>query len=199
MFVPKNRGFKRQYVYGGSGIFDSIASFFTRLFSSNAARQLASTALDVGKSAAKEVGKKAVDVGKNVAIDAGKKLIEKGVTKAIGSRASPLTPKSQSILQKYVGVPMQLSSPDAVAKKAQDILSKYINTGAQSATTNINSLIDGSGFTRSPSGMQQKVRRACEKVTLFQPAIAIQDLVRKLNAPGIRESSICNGSGLKVI
>ena len=26
MFIPKNRGFKRQYVYGGAGIFDSIAS-----------------------------------------------------------------------------------------------------------------------------------------------------------------------------
>ena len=101
MFVPKNRGFKRQYVYGGAGIFDSIASFFTRLFSSDAARQSASTALDVGK----EVGKKAVDVGKNVALDTGKKLIEKGVTKV-------LTPNSQSILQKYAGVPLQLAGPE---------------------------------------------------------------------------------------
>ncbi len=167
MFVPKNRGFKRQYVYGGTGIFDSIASFFTRLFSSNAARQIASTALDVGK----EVGKKAVDVGKNVAIDTGKKLIEKGVTKV-------LTPNSQSILQKYAGVPLQQSSPDAVAKKAQSILSKYINNSA----TNINSLIDGSGsgaaeghFVPSCTVQQQK-------------AIAIQDLVKKLN----------RGSGLKM-
>lgn len=161
MFVPKNRGFKRQYVYGGAGIFDSIASFFTRLFTSDAAKQIASSALDVGKSAAKEVGMKAVDVGKNAALDAGKKLIEKGVTKA-------LTPKSQSILQKHAGIPMQQSSPDAVAKKAQTILSKYIDTGVQ----NINSLIDG-------SGMQQQTK-----------AIAIQDLVRKLNT---------KGSGLKIV
>ena len=154
MLVPKNLGFKRRYVYGGTGIFGSLASFFTRLFSSDAARQIASTALDVGK----EVGKKAVDVGKNVALDTGKKLIEKGVTKV-------LTPNSQSILQKYAGVPLQQSSPDAVAKKAQNIMSKYINNSA----TNINSLIDG-------SGVQQ------------QKAIAIQDLVKKLN----------RGSGLKM-
>jgi copper homeostasis protein CutC len=161
MFIPKNRGFKRQYVYGGAGLFDSVASFFTRLFTSSAAKQLASTALDAGKSAAKDVGRKALDVGKNAAINAGKKLIEKGVTRV-------LTPKSQSIIQKYAGVPMEKTSPDQVAKRAQSILSKYINTGAQ----NINNLIDGSGV----GGAHQ------------QKAIAIQDLVRKLN-----------GSGLKVV
>ena len=46
-----------------------------------------------------------------MAIDAGKRLIEKGVTKV-------LTPKSQAITQKHAGVPMQQSSPDAVARKA---------------------------------------------------------------------------------
>jgi len=160
MFIPRQRGFKRQYVYGGAGIFDSIASFFTRLFTSSAAKQIASTALDAGKNAAKEIGKKAVNVGKNAALDAGKKLVERAATKV-------LTPKSQSILQKHAGIPMQQSSPDAVAKKAQGILSKYLNgtTGVGS----ISSLIDGSGV-----GAER--------------AIAIQDLVRKLN-----------GSGLKVV
>ena len=126
MIIPKNRGFKRQYVYGGSGIFDSISNFLT----SSAAKQIASTALDLGKSAAK-------DVGKNVALDAGRKLVTK-----------LLTPKSQSILQKH-----------AVAKKAQTILSKYV--GAK----NINTLIDGSGQ---------------------RDAVAIQDLVRKLNGSGLK-------------
>ena len=79
-------------------------------------KQIASTAVDVGKNAAKEVGKKAFDVGKNAVVDAGKKMIQKGVTKI-------LTPKSQTILHKHVGVPMQQSSPDAVAKQAQSILS----------------------------------------------------------------------------
>ena len=117
MFILKNRGFKRQYVYGGAGIFDSIANFFT-----SAAKQIAST-----------VGKKAVEVG-------AQRLAAAAVTKMF-------TPKSP---------------PDVVAKKAQSILSKYINTGAQ----NINSLIDGSGVQ--------------------QNAIVIQDLVRRLNGSGLK-------------
>ena len=153
MLLLKNRGFKRQYVYGGSGLFDSIASFIARLFTSSAAKQIASTAVDVGKIAAKEVGKKAFDVGKNAVVDAGKKMIQKGVTKI-------LTPKSQAILHKHAGVPMQQSSPYAVAKQAQSILSKYIDT-------DINTLIDGSGIRQ-------------------QEAIAIQDLVRKLNESGLK-------------
>ena len=44
MLLLKNRGFRRQYVYGGSGLFDSIASFIARIFTSSAAKQIASTA-----------------------------------------------------------------------------------------------------------------------------------------------------------
>ena len=29
MYVMKNHGFKRKYVYGGSGLFDSLARLFT--------------------------------------------------------------------------------------------------------------------------------------------------------------------------
>ena len=61
----------------GAGIFDSIGNFFTRMFSSNAAKKLASTALQAGKTAAKDIVTIAIDVGKTVAIDAGKKLVEK--------------------------------------------------------------------------------------------------------------------------
>ena len=48
-----------------------------RMFSSNAAKQLASAALHAGKTAAKDIGMKSIDVGKTVTIDAGKKLVEK--------------------------------------------------------------------------------------------------------------------------
>ena len=51
--------------------------FFARMFSSNAAKHLASTALQAGKTAAKDIGLKAINVGKTVAIDADKKLVEK--------------------------------------------------------------------------------------------------------------------------
>ena len=90
MIVPKH-GFKKRYAYGGSGISDTIANFLARIFTSSTAKQIASSALDVGKSVAKEGAKKALDVGKSAAVDVGKKL----VTKA-------LTPKSKKILQKYM-------------------------------------------------------------------------------------------------
>ena len=159
MLIIKNHGFKRRYVYGGSGIFDSLTHFITNLFSSNVAKQLAATTLDVGRQAAEEVGKKAVDVGKSVAINASKKLVEKGIKKF-------LTPKNQVILTKYATqnkIPPNDINTQTLTPKAHTILSKYINAGAQ----NINNLIDGSGCSN---------------------AIAIQDLVKKLN-----------GSGLKVI
>ena len=121
MLVPKH-GFKKRYAYGGSGIFDTIANLLTRMFTSSAAKQITSSALDVGKSVAKEGAKKALEAGKSAAIGVGKKL----VTKA-------LTPKSKKILQ------------------------KYMEHTTQPTTQDINTLIDGG-------------------------AIAIQDLVKKLNS-----------------
>ena len=50
-----------------------LGTFLARMFSSNAEKQLASTALQAGKNAAIDIGIKAIDVGKTVAIDAGKK------------------------------------------------------------------------------------------------------------------------------
>ena len=64
------------------------------MFTSNAAKQIASSALDVGKSVAKEGAKKALEVGKSAAVDVGKKLVHKA-----------LTPKSKKILQKYETLP----------------------------------------------------------------------------------------------
>ena len=50
----------------------SSGTFFARMFSSNATKQLASAALQAEKTAAKDFGMKAIDVGKTVVIDAGK-------------------------------------------------------------------------------------------------------------------------------
>ena len=127
MIIITKHGFNKRYAYGGSGIFDTIANFLTRIFTSSAAKQIASSAMDVGKSVAKEGAKKALEAGKSAAMDVGAKLIKKA-----------LTPKSKKILQKY--------------------------TTAKPATQDINTLIDGS-------------------------AIAVQDLVRKLNS----------GAGIKKI
>lgn len=115
MLVVK-KGYKRVYAYGGSGIFDTIGSFLSKLASNTVVRQLASTA-------AKELG--------NVAIDTGKKLAEKGISK------------------------LMTTKPD-LNRQVLDIANKY-------SASNINSQIDGG-----------------------TNAIAIQNLVRKLNGAGMK-------------
>ena len=119
MIITKH-GFKKRYTYGGSGIFDTIANFLTRIFTSSAAKQFASSALNVGKSVAKEGAKKALEAGKSAAVDAGKKL----VTKA-------LTPKSKKILQKYTQPATQDINAliDGSAIGIQDLVKK-LNSGA---------------------------------------------------------------------
>ena len=143
MLVIKNKGFVRKYAYGGRGIFDSIASLFSRFFTSDAAKAITSSALDIGKKAAKEVGKKALDIGKETAIKAAPKLIEKGINKA-------LTPKAKNILQKYN---LQID-PKAVStqltEKAQGMLDKY----------DINNLMMGSGSRGAkPTEIQKLVKK----------------------------------------
>ena len=82
--------YKKKYVIGGAGIFGSIGNFFAIMISSNAAKQLASSALQAGKTAAKDIGMKAIDEGRTVATDAGKKLVEKAAKRLT-------TPKSQVV------------------------------------------------------------------------------------------------------
>ena len=55
MLITK-RTYKKKYVIGGAGIFSFIGNFFAGMFSSNAGKQLASTALQAGKTAAKDIG-----------------------------------------------------------------------------------------------------------------------------------------------
>ena len=91
MFIMKNHGFKRKYVYGGSGIFSSLVSFLGNLFTSGAAKQLTSTAIDVGK-----------EVGKKTAIDVGTRLVKKVLTPKAQKAPQRVATKVQNILNKYV-------------------------------------------------------------------------------------------------
>ena len=50
------------------------------MFTSKAAKQIASSALNVGKSVAKEGSKKALKARKSAAVDVGKKLVTKALT-----------------------------------------------------------------------------------------------------------------------
>ena len=131
MLVIKNKGFARKYAYGGRGILDSIASLFSSFFTSDAAKAIASSAMDIGK--------KALDIGKETAIKAAPKLIEKA-----------LTPKAKNILQKYN---LQID-PKAVStqltEKAQSMLDKY----------DINNLMMGSGSRGAkPTEIQKLVKK----------------------------------------
>ena len=121
MIVPKH-GFKRKYAYGGSGILDTVVNFLTRMFTSNAAKQIASSALDVGKSVAKEGAKKALEVGKSAAVGVGKKLVHKA-----------LTPKSKKILQKYTTPPQTRNINTLIDGSAIEIqeLVKKLNEGSR--------------------------------------------------------------------
>ena len=91
MFIMKNHGFKRKYVYGGSGIFSSLASFLGNLFTSGVAKQLTSTAIDVGK-----------EVGKRTAVDVGTRLVKKVLTPKVQKAPQRVATKVQNILNKYV-------------------------------------------------------------------------------------------------
>ena len=128
MLITK-RTYKKKYVIEGAGIFGFIWNFFARTFSSNAAKQLSSTALLAGKTTAKDIGLKAIDVGKTVAIDAGKKLVEKA------AKRFP-TPKSQ--------VAIVMVPPEEITKKVNEVIAKYVDT----SSVNLNKLIDDSSKNR---------------------------------------------------
>ena len=79
------------------------------MFSSNAEKQLASAAIQAGKTAAKDIRMKAIDVGKTVAIDAGKKLVEKAAKRLT-------TPKPQ--------VANVIVPPEEITKKLNEVIAK---------------------------------------------------------------------------
>ena len=83
------------------------------MFWSNAAKQLASIALQTGKTAANDIRMKAIDVGKTVVIIAGKKLAEKVAKKLT-------TAKSQ--------VANFMVPPEQITKKINEVISKYVDT-----------------------------------------------------------------------
>ena len=98
-----------------------------RIFSSGAAKQLASSALDAGTKVAKEGAKKALEVGATAAADAGKRLVQKA-----------LTPKSKTILEKYSSPSQSQNINSLIAGSAVDIqnLVKKLNTGMGIKTIN---------------------------------------------------------------
>ena len=102
------------------------------------------------------------DVGKTDAIDAGKKVVEKAAKRltAVKSQvANVMVPQIASVL-----VP-----PEEITKKVDYVIAKYFDMNAMN-TININKLLDGSSI----------------KCTNTSKAVAIQDLVKRLNGSGLK-------------
>ena len=100
MIVPK-QGYRRQYAFGGTGIFDTIGNIVKGIVTSQAAKDLTKTALDASKN-----------IVKTTAMDVGNRLIKKA-----------LTPKSKSIISKHTKA---LNPNDAV--KINELV-KMLNKG----------------------------------------------------------------------
>ena len=100
MIVPK-QGYKRQYAFGGTGIFDSIRNIIKGIVTSKAGKDLAKFALDSAKN-----------ITKTTASDIGNRLVKK-----------VLTPKSKSIISKHTRA---LNPKDAV--KINNLV-KMLNSG----------------------------------------------------------------------
>ena len=89
MIVPK-QGYKRQYAFGGTGIFDTIGNIIKGVVTNQAGKDLAKFALDSAKN-----------ITKTTASDIGNRLVKKA-----------LTPKSKSIISKHT----KASNPDDAVK-----------------------------------------------------------------------------------
>ena len=100
MIVPK-QGYKRQYAFGGTGIFDTIGNIIKGIVTSQAAKDLTKTALDASKN-----------IVKTTASDVGNRLVKK-----------VLTPKSKSIINKHT----KALNPNDVVKINE--LVKMLNKG----------------------------------------------------------------------
>ena len=100
MIVPK-QGYKRQYAFGGTGIFDSIGNIIKGIVTSKTGKDLAKFALDSAKN-----------ITKTTASDIGNRLVKK-----------VLTPKSKSIISKHTRA---LNPNDAV--KINNLV-KMLNSG----------------------------------------------------------------------
>ena len=135
MRIINKQRYKKQYVIGGSGIFDSVSNLLKKVATSNVAKALAKAAqtelgkkaVEASKTIAKEVELKAIDVGKDVAIAKAKALIDK-----VATPKPVLTQQSKYILESLRALKPQQS---------KDILL------AMPATLNVTNLFEGSAIS----------------------------------------------------
>ena len=163
MPLVTNRRYKKEYVIGGAGIFSTVTDFFKKLAASNAAKAFSSR---LASAAQTQLGKTAIEAGKSAAAQIGMKAIESAKDVAVAKVKQLIDNRTARALIPEVGEP----SP-VITQKTKDILARLVNTdSAAMGVTNLNKLLAGSGVS---SGR----------------AIAIQDLVRRLNGSGMKTAT----------
>ena len=133
MLRINNRGFKRSYVYGGTGIFDSIAKAAVSLLP-----VVQKGALQVGK----KLGEKGVQKVSSLVSKSRDKPSKSEETKLITFRSGPKDPERSSCR------PSNPEDPPRLTSKSQDILRKYTAPPPPPSEQNfnLNALIDGSAI-----------------------------------------------------
>lgn len=122
------RGYQRRYVYGGSGILDTVGSVVSKIIANNAVQKIAA---NTAKKALEFTGKKAVDViGKQV-----KKLIGKKQNQNT-TASHGLSPQASATLQNIVdsSIPVEKSLNNIIAGSGQaesiQSLARRLNKGS---------------------------------------------------------------------
>ena len=155
------KGNKRQYIYGGSGLFTPMSQFISKLFSSGITKQLGSTAKEIAKTSASDLARKTVTIGRKAAIETGKTAIDKGLEKI---HSKILTPKIKSKINTYTGISKQQLTPASVKSGLKSYINNQMNVltpenkallnNIINSNNNINTLIDGSGHNRKTITIQ---------------------------------------------
>lgn len=135
MLIIKH-GYRRKYVYGGSGIFDSIGTVISKIAANSAVQKLA---LDAGKKALEFTGKKAVDVIESQA----KNLITKFRKKKLNSNSSAILQRlSNNSLN-----PKNLATLQRLTNNSEVSLNNLIAGSGQTVTIqNLARRLNGSGL-----------------------------------------------------
>ena len=117
-------------------------------------------------NAAKQLALAAIQAGKTAAKDIGTKAIDVGKTIAIDVGKKLFAKSAKRITIPKSQVANVMVPPEEITKKVNEVIAKYVDT----SVINLNKLIDGSSVNR----------------TNAFSAIAIQDLVKRLNESGLK-------------
>ena len=115
---------------------------------------------------AKQLASASFQAGKTAAKDIGMKAIDVGKPAAIDAGKKLVEKAAKWLTTHKSQVVNVIVSPEEIAKKVNEVIAKYVDTSA----INLQKLIDGSSVNRSNASN----------------AIAIQDLVRRINGSGLK-------------